>query len=169
LPWSHNLAIMSRSKLDEEREFYLRIAARERWSFRDLQRQLDGALFERSVRSPPKLSTPLREIHPSAAAVFKDTYHEALDRDIRKSHEGPSIGVVLCATKNSEVVEYALNRAASPTIVAEYQRQLPTKKLLRAKLQEFYALAEQQAELPAIADRKNAAPPKKKPYKRRRK
>ena len=39
LSWSHNLAIMSRSKRDEEREFYLRMATRERWSFRELQRQ----------------------------------------------------------------------------------------------------------------------------------
>jgi predicted nuclease of restriction endonuclease-like (RecB) superfamily len=64
LPWSHNLAIMSRCKRDEEREFYLRLATRERWSFRDLQRQLAGALFERVVLSPPKLSPVLRELHP---------------------------------------------------------------------------------------------------------
>jgi hypothetical protein len=49
------------SKRDEEREFYLRLAARERWSFRELQRQLNGALFERTVLSPPKLSTPLAQ------------------------------------------------------------------------------------------------------------
>ena len=74
LPWSHNLAILSRCKLPEEREFYLRMASRERWSFRDLQRQLNGALFERVVLSPAKLSTPLRVLHPDAAAVFKDSY-----------------------------------------------------------------------------------------------
>ena len=66
LSWSHNLAIMSRSKRDEEREFYLRMATKERWSFRQLQRQLDGALFERVVLSPVKLSTPLTELHPDA-------------------------------------------------------------------------------------------------------
>src|SRR5262249_33127109 len=59
LSWSHNLAIMTRSKRDEEREFYLRMATRERWSFRELQRQLNGALFERTVLAPLKLSTPL--------------------------------------------------------------------------------------------------------------
>jgi predicted nuclease of restriction endonuclease-like (RecB) superfamily len=74
LSWSHNLAIMSRCKRDEEREFYLRLAARERWSFRELQRQLNGALFERTVLSPVKLSTPLAELHPDAATVFKDSY-----------------------------------------------------------------------------------------------
>ena len=74
LSWSHNLAIMSRSKRDEEREFYLRMATRERWSFRELQRQLNGALFERTVLAPPQRSAPLAELHPDAAAVFKDTY-----------------------------------------------------------------------------------------------
>jgi predicted nuclease of restriction endonuclease-like (RecB) superfamily len=49
LSWSHNLAILSRSKRDEEREFYLRMATRERWLFRELQRQLNGALFELTV------------------------------------------------------------------------------------------------------------------------
>ena len=74
LYWSHNLAILSRSKRDEEREFYLRTATREQWSFRELQRQLDTALFERTVLAPPKLSTPLAELHPGAGTVFKDTY-----------------------------------------------------------------------------------------------
>jgi len=234
LSWSHNLAIMSRSKRDEEREFYLRMATRERWSFRDLQRQLNGALFERTVLSPPKLSTPLAELHPDAASVFKDSYlvefldlppkhseddlqrglveqlkqflielgrdfcfvgsqylvqvggrdfyidllffnralnalvafelkveefqpeHlgklefylEALDRDVKKPHEQPSIGVLLCATQNHEVVEYALSRAVSPALVAEYQTRLPEKRLLQAKLHEFYELA--QAARPAI-------------------
>jgi len=60
LSWSHNLAIMSRCRRDEEREFYLRLATRQRWSLRELQRQLNGAMFERAVLSPAKLSTPLR-------------------------------------------------------------------------------------------------------------
>jgi hypothetical protein len=83
-------------------------------------------------------------------------YLEALDRDHRKPHENPAIGVLLCASKDSEVVEYALSRTLSPAMVAEYQTQLPDKKLLAAKLHEFYALnvAQAQAEPdgePAIA------------------
>lgn len=67
-------------------------------------------------------------------------YLEALDRDHRKPHENPAIGVLLCASKDSEVVEYALSRSLSPALVAQYQTQLPDKKLLAAKLHEFYAL-----------------------------
>jgi predicted nuclease of restriction endonuclease-like (RecB) superfamily len=250
LTWSHNLAIMSRCKRDEEREFYLRLAIRERWSFRELQRQLNGALFERTVLSPPKLAPVLRELHPDAIAVFKDTYlldflnlpdphsehdlqralvanlrrfllelggdftfvgqafrlqvggrdffidllffhrglnclvafelkveefqpeHlgklefylEALDRDVKKPHEGPSIGVLLCATQNQEVVEYALSRSVSPAVIAEYQTQLPDRKLLRAKLHEFYELAQAQAARPAL---ENPLPSRAKPGKSR--
>lgn len=67
-------------------------------------------------------------------------YLEALDRDHRKPHENPAIGVLLCASKEDEVVEYALSRSLSPALVAEYQTQLPDKKLLAGKLREFYSL-----------------------------
>ncbi|GAB4217320.1 MAG: PDDEXK nuclease domain-containing protein [Synechococcales cyanobacterium] len=67
-------------------------------------------------------------------------YLEALDRDVRKAHENPAIGVLLCATKDDEVVEYSLNRSLSPALITEYQTQLPDKALLQAKLHEFYAL-----------------------------
>ena len=69
-----------------------------------------------------------------------DFYLEALDRDVRKPHENPAIGVLLCASKDDEVVEYALNRSLSPALIAEYQTRLPDKQLLQAKLHEFYAL-----------------------------
>jgi hypothetical protein len=157
LPWTHNLLIMSRSKQPEEREFYLRLCRRERWGKRELERQLSGALYERTVLSPPKVSPVVREFYPDAATFFKDTYlfdflqipsdhtetdlhREALDRDIRKPHERPSIGVLLCATRDSEVVEYALSRSVSPALITEYQILLPDKKLLRAKLHEYYQL-----------------------------
>ena len=65
-------------------------------------------------------------------------YLEALDRDVRKPHEQPAIGVLLCASKDEEVVEYALSRTLSPALIAEYRTRLPDKKLLQAKLHEFY-------------------------------
>jgi len=77
-------------------------------------------------------------------------YLEALDRDVKKPHERPTIGVLLCATKNHEVVEYALSRTISPAVVAEYRTQLPDKRLLQAKLHEFYEQARERAALPQI-------------------
>lgn len=64
-------------------------------------------------------------------------YLEALDRDVKKPHENPSIGVLLCRDKDDEVVEYALSRNLSPTLIAQYQLQLPDKKLLQARLHEL--------------------------------
>ncbi|HEX3148498.1 MAG TPA: PDDEXK nuclease domain-containing protein [Gemmataceae bacterium] len=240
LPWTHNLLILSRSTRPEEREFYLRMAVRERWNSRDLARQLNSALFERVVLSPAKVSPPLTQLHADAVAAFKDTYlvdflnlpkthteadlqralaanlrhflmelggdftfvgeryrlqvgsrdffvdllfyHrgltclvafelkveqfepadlgqlqfylEALDRDVKKPHEKPSIGVLLCATKDNEVVEYALSRTVSPALVAEYQTRLPDKTLLQTKLHEFYELAQAESERPALEEPK---------------
>jgi predicted nuclease of restriction endonuclease-like (RecB) superfamily len=65
-------------------------------------------------------------------------YLEALDRDVKKSNENPSIGVLLCKDKDSEVVEYALSRSLSPTMVSEYKTKLPDKKLLQQKLHELF-------------------------------
>ena len=64
-------------------------------------------------------------------------YLEALDRDVKKPKENPSIGVLLCKDKDDAVVEYALSRSLSPTMVAEYQLCLPDKALLQKKLQEM--------------------------------
>jgi predicted nuclease of restriction endonuclease-like (RecB) superfamily len=244
LPWTHNLMILGGCKRAEEREFYLRMAAQERWSSRQLDRQLAGALFERVALSPTKLSAPLRELHPDAASVFKDSYlvefldlprghseadlhdalvehlkdflielgrdfcfvgshypvqvggddfeidllffHrglnclvdielkidrfrpeylgklnfylEALDRDVKKPHENPAIGVLLCATKNEEVVEYALSRSASPAVIADYQTRLPDKKLLQAKLHEFYQFASRNESSVAAASPQGSKP-----------
>lgn len=65
-------------------------------------------------------------------------YLEALDRDVKKPNENPSIGVLLCKDKEMEVVEYALSRSLSPTMVSEYKIQLPDKKLLQQKLHELF-------------------------------
>lgn len=67
-------------------------------------------------------------------------YLEALDRDVKKTNENPSVGVILCATKDDAVVEYALSRSMSPTMVAEYTLKLPDKKLLENKLREITLL-----------------------------
>lgn len=225
LPWTHNTTIFSRCKSPEERRFYLALCQQEKYSSRELERQIDAASFERASLSPPKLSAALRVLQPAVGEVFKDRYvleflglpephsendlkralvqhmkafvlelgkdflfvseeyrlqvgnqdffidllfyhrslsalvafelkigqfkpeHmgqlnfylEALDRDVKKPHENPSIGVLLCRDKDDEVVEYALSRNLSPALVAQYQLQLPDKKLLQAKLHELLA------------------------------
>lgn len=69
-------------------------------------------------------------------------YLEALDRDFKKSHENPSIGILLCKGKDDMVVEYALSRSLSPALIADYQIKLPNKKLLQEKWLELIELSE---------------------------
>lgn len=223
ITWTNNMIIVSRAKSIEEREFYIRYCAMERYSKRELERQISASLFERYMLSDTKLSPVARDIHPNIDKTFRDSYifeflgkpaiedekglrkglvkqmkevilelgkdflfiaeeyrvqvgsgdfyidllfyhrglqclvafelkddkfrpeHigqidfylEALDRDVKKSNENPSIGVLLCKDKDSEVVEYALSRSLSPTMVAEYKMQLPDKKILQQKLHEL--------------------------------
>jgi len=68
-------------------------------------------------------------------------YLEALDRDVKKQNENPSVGLILCASKDDAVVEYALSRSISPTLVSDYTLCLPDKRILKDKLQELAELA----------------------------
>jgi len=230
ISWTNNLIIISKSKSEKEKEFYLRLSIKEKLTKRELERQIDSGLFERVILSNEKLSPVVREIHPRANEVFKNNYvldflalptnfsektlrksilenlkqfilefgkdftfvgeeyrvqvglkdfyidllffhrdlqclvavdlkitdfkpeHlgkmefylEALDRDIKKEHEKPSVGIVLCKNKDEKVVEYALSRNVSPTLISKYQTELFDKKLLETKLDEFFKLAKKE-------------------------
>jgi predicted nuclease of restriction endonuclease-like (RecB) superfamily len=100
---------------------------------------LDLLFFHRGLNCLVAVELKVGRFEPEYLGKL-NFYLEALDRDERKSHEKPAIGVLLCASKDDEVVEYALNRSLSPALIAEYQTQLPDKALLQAKLHEFYML-----------------------------
>lgn len=224
LTWTNNLLIFSASKSDEEREFYTLLAIKERYSSRELERQIKSGIFERTMLSNQKLSSVVTQLPQDTNNVFKDIYSleflnlpqkhsentlqqalvsnlkdfileigkdftfmgqeykvqvgnkdfsidllfyhrelqcmvvfelktdefspsylgqlefylEALDRDVKKEHENPSIGILLCREKNEEVVRYALNRSMSPAIVSKYDTELIPKQLLQDKLNEIY-------------------------------
>ena len=223
LSWSNHLLILSACKSDEEREFYMRLAIKERYSKRQLARQMDSGYYERYMLSQNKLlPEPIRSsqnpfldqyvvefldlpdnfhenefrkalvgamrkfilelgkdftfvgeeyplqvggedyridllfFHRSLRCLvamelkigkFKpeyvskmDFYLEGLDRQIKKDNENPSVGLILCASKNDEVVQYAMSRTLSPMMVSQYQLQLPNKEVLRQKLQELSEL-----------------------------
>ncbi|WP_038631688.1 PDDEXK nuclease domain-containing protein [Pseudomonas chlororaphis] len=99
---------------------------------------LDLLLFHRGLNCLVAIELKVGRFEPEHLGKL-DFYLEALDRQVRKPHENPALGVLLCASKDDEVVEYALNRSLSPALIAEYQTQLPDKKLLQAKLHELYA------------------------------
>jgi len=99
---------------------------------------IDLVFFHRGLACLVAFELKVHKFEPADLGQLS-FYVEALDRDVKKPHERPSIGILLCATKDDEVVEYALARTTSPTLVAEYQTMLPTKALLRRKLHELYA------------------------------
>ncbi|PWV56824.1 YhcG family protein [Chitinophaga sp. S165] len=224
ISWTNNLTILSRAKSIEEQEFYLKLCSQEKYSSRELERQINSGIFERTMIGNSKLSPAIRKVHPEITDTFKDSYvfdflnlsephkesdlqrglisqmknfilelgrdflfmgeeykvqvgnsdfyidllfyhrglqclvafelksdrfrpeHlgqinfylEALDRDTKKDNENPSIGVLLCKDKDNEVVEYALSRSLSATMVAEYKTQLPDKRILQKKLHELF-------------------------------
>lgn len=98
---------------------------------------LDLLFFHRGLNCLVAIELKVGRFEPEYVGKLA-FYLEALDRNVRKSHENPAIGVLLCASKDDEVVEYALSRTLSPALIAQYQTQLPDKKLLREKLHEFY-------------------------------
>ena len=69
-------------------------------------------------------------------------YLEALDRDVKKEQENPSVGVILCSSKDKDVVEYSLSKNMSQTLISEYKLKLIDKKLLETKLKEMKLLIE---------------------------
>ncbi len=72
-----------------------------------------------------------------------DFYLEALDRDVKKPHENPSVGMILCKNADTDVVEYSLSRSLSQAMIAEYKTKLIDKKILQRKLDELYDIEEE--------------------------
>ena len=97
---------------------------------------LDLLFFHRGLAALVAFELKIGKFSPEHLGQL-NFYLEALDRDVKKTHENPSIGVLLCRDKDEEVVEYALSRNLSPTMVAQYEIQLPDKKLIQAKLHEL--------------------------------
>jgi len=98
---------------------------------------LDLLFFHRGLNCLVAIELKVGRFEPEYLGKL-NFYLEALDREVRKPHERPTLGLLLCASKDDEVVEYALSRSLSPATIAEYQTQLPDKRMLAARLREFY-------------------------------
>ena len=118
---------------------------------------LDLLFFHRGLNCLVAIELKVDRFEPEHLGKL-EFYLEALDRDVKKPHERASIGVLLCASRDSKVVEYALSRSLSPALIAEYQTMLPDKNLLQAKLQEFYQLAENADEQAGEAEQDGETP-----------
>lgn len=144
LPSSHSEADLHRSLLLKLRDFLIELGQDFCFVGSEYPLQvgkrdfaLDLLFFHRGLNCLVAFELKVGRFEPEYLGKL-EFYLEALDRNIRKPHERPAIGVLLCASKDNEVVEYALSRTLSPALIAEYQTQLPDKKLLQSKLHEFY-------------------------------
>jgi predicted nuclease of restriction endonuclease-like (RecB) superfamily len=98
--------------------------------------KIDLLFFHRGLQCLVAFELKIGKFKPEYISKM-DFYLEALDRQKKKENENPSVGMILCASKDDEVVEYAMSRTLSPMMVAEYQLQLPDKDVLQKKLQEL--------------------------------
>ncbi len=98
--------------------------------------KIDLLFFHRGLQCLVAFELKIGKFKPEYISKM-DFYLEALDRQKKKENENPSVGMILCASKDDEVVEYAMSRTLSPMMVAEYQLQLPDKRVLQNKLQEL--------------------------------
>lgn len=98
--------------------------------------KVDLLMFHRGLNCMVAIELKSTEFHPSHLGQLQ-FYLEVLDRDIKKPHENPTIGILICKTKDEEVVKYATSRHASPTMIAEYETKLIKKSLLEQRLHEI--------------------------------
>lgn len=99
----------------------------------------DLLFYHRGLQCLVAFELKTRKFRPSDLGQL-EFYLEALDRDVKKENENPSIGIILCREANRIVVEYAMSRALSPVMVAQYKRMLIPKEVLQQTFEEYLSL-----------------------------
>ncbi|MBO4314893.1 MAG: DUF1016 family protein, partial [Prevotella sp.] len=98
--------------------------------------KIDLLFYHRGLQCLVAIELKAKHIKPEYIGQL-EFYLEALDRDVRRSNENPSIGILICPSADHSVVEYAMSRSLSPTMVAEYHRMLIPKEVIQQSLNEF--------------------------------
>ena len=143
LPQKHSEKRLQNSILDNMKDFVLELG--KDFLFYDKEYSLqvgnstfkvDLLFFHRGLQCLVAIELKTSKFKPEYMGQL-EFYLEALDRDVRRSNENPSIGILLCQEADRSVVEYAMSRSLSPTMIAEYERQLIPKEILQRSLEEF--------------------------------
>lgn len=98
--------------------------------------KIDLLFYHRGLQCLVAIELKSAEFEPGFMGQL-EFYLEALDQDVKRSNENPSIGILLCKEANREIVKYALNRSLSPTMIAKYERELIPKDVLQKSLSTF--------------------------------
>lgn len=99
--------------------------------------KIDLLFYHRALQCLVAIELKTSDFEPAFMGQL-EFYLEALDNDVKRSNENPSIGILLCKETNREIVRYALNRSLSPTMIAKYERELIPKEVLQKSLNEFF-------------------------------
>lgn len=144
LPEQHSESDLQRGLVKQMKNFILELGKDFLFVGEEYKLQVGGSdfyvdllFYHRSLQCMVAFELKADKFRPEHLGQL-NFYLEAIDRDVKKQNENPSIGVLLCKDKDSEVVEYAMSRNLSPTMVSEYKTQLPDKKILQQKLQELF-------------------------------
>jgi predicted nuclease of restriction endonuclease-like (RecB) superfamily len=143
LPQKHSEKRLQNSILDNMKDFVLELGKDFLFYDKEFPLQVgnstfkvDLLFFHRGLQCLVAIELKTGKFKPEYMGQL-EFYLEALDRDVRRSNENPSIGILLCQETDRSVVEYAMSRSLSPTMIAEYERQLIPKEVLQRSLEEF--------------------------------
>ena len=143
LPAKHNEHQLHKGLLEHMKEFILELG--KDFLFVDSEygvqvggstKRIDLLFYHRALQCLVAIELKAVDFRPEFVGKM-DMYLEALDRDVKRDNENPSIGIILCPSADRSMVEYTLSRSLSPTMVAEYQRKLIPQEVMRKSLEEY--------------------------------
>lgn len=150
LPQRHNEHHLHRGLLEHMKEFILELG--KDFLFVDSEfpvevggksRRIDLLFFHRALQCLVAIELKAVDFEPEFVGKM-DMYLEALDRDVKRDNENPSIGIILCPSADRSAVKYTLSRSLSPTMVAEYQRKLIPQEVMKKSLEEYCSFLQEQ-------------------------
>jgi len=143
LPQKHSEKRLQKSILDNMKSFVLELGKDFLFYEKEYPLQVGNSIFKidllffhRGLQCLVAIELKTGKFKPEYMGQL-EFYLEALDRDVRRSNENPSIGILLCQEADRSIVEYAMSHSLSPTMIAEYERQLIPKEVLQRSLNEF--------------------------------
>lgn len=149
LPKTHNENDLQKALISQMKDFILEIGKDFAFVGNEFRLQvgssefyIDLLFYHRGLQCLVAFELKSEKFKPEHLGQI-NFYLEALDRNIKKPNENPSIGILLCKDKDTEVVKYALSRSLSPAMVAKYEIQLPDKNLLQRKMHELSIKSDQ--------------------------
>jgi len=152
LPDSHNEKDLQQALIQNLKKFLLELGGGFSFIGQEYRVQvgmhdyyIDLLFFHRELQCLVAVELKTTDFKPDYLGQL-NFYLEALDTDVKLPKENPSIGILLCKGKDSEVVEFALRRNISPALIAEYETKLINKKLLQQKVHELYEMLDKKLE-----------------------